>query len=351
MRVCRPELVIVLLALWLPACSTFSYYAQSIGGQMRLMSRREGVQALLTDPETDADLKQRLKLTQEIRNFASTALKLPDNGSYRSYVQLSRPFVVWSLFATPEFSLEPRQWCFPIVGCVPYRGYFSEQAAQAFAQDLREEGLDVFVGGVPAYSTLGWFDDPLLSSMLTQGEAATAAIIFHELAHQRVYVPGDTAFNEAFAVAVEKVGVYRWLAEHRGPEERRAYEAAWRRKQDFFDLVEAARARLSTLYRSDADAARMRETKQAIIADMRDDYQELKRHWGGFAGYDDWFGSPINNAKLTAVAIYRGLVPDFERLLTACGGDFERFYRQVEQLTQLELAERHAQLNLVQSCS
>jgi predicted aminopeptidase len=351
MRIHRLELAVVMAALLLPACSTISYYAQSIGGQMGLMSRREPVQALLTDPKIDTDLKQHLARAQEIRDFASQVLALPDNDSYRSYVQLNHPFVVWSLFATPEFSLEPRQWCFPIAGCVPYRGYFAEQAARAFAQDLRRQGMDVFVGGVPAYSTLGWFDDPLLSSMLGQGEAGTAAIIFHELAHQQVYVPGDAAFNEGFAVAVEKTGVYRWLARRGTQEELRDYQAAWQRKQDFFDLVEGTRARLSALYQSDVNAALMREAKRKIIAAMRDEYQELKRRWGGFAGYDYWFEEPINNAKLMAVAVYRDLVADFERWFAACGGDFERFYREVAQLGELESAERRVRLNSVQACS
>jgi predicted aminopeptidase len=351
MRSYRLGVIAVMFVVLLSACSTLSYYAQSISGQLRLMSRRQQVATLLADPATDADLKQRLTIAQEIRDFASGALGLPDNDSYRGYVQLSHPFVIWSLFATPEFSLESRQWCFPIVGCVPYRGYFAKAAAQAFAQALRAEGADVFVGGVPAYSTLGWFDDPLLSSMLAHGEAATAAIIFHELAHQQVYVPGDTAFNEAFAVAVEKAGVRRWLKQYRGQAELRAYEISWRRRQEFFDLVESTRARLSGLYRSGQNTATMREAKRAIIADMRADYEGLKRRWNGYAGYDYWFEAPINNAKLIAVAIYRELVPDFERWLAACGGDFARFYRAAEEIGELEPSERRARLNSAKSCS
>jgi predicted aminopeptidase len=339
----------VLSVMLLSGCATLSYYAQSVSGQLRLMSKREPVAELLANPALAPELRQQLALAREIRNFASLELALPDNGSYRSYVQLEQPYVVWSLFATPEFSLQPRQWCFPIAGCVPYRGYFAQAHAQAFARELRAQGLDVFVGGVPAYSTLGWFDDPLLSSMLLQGKTGTAAIIFHELAHQQVYVQDDAAFNEAFAVTVEKAGVRRWLKQHGMRQDLRAFEAAWRRRQDFFDLVEQTRARLRALYRSDIGADRMRGAKQAIIADMRAEYRK-KRRWNVFAGYDDWFEGPINNAKLAAVAIYRKLVPDFERLLASCGGDFARFYSKVAELG--ELARRARRVRLAsESCA
>lgn len=343
--------IAVLLILTLSACGTLSYYAQSVSGQFGLMASREPIAELLADSALDAGLKERLEQAREIRDFASSELALPDNDSYRSYVQLEHPFVVWSLFATPEFSLAPRQWCFPIAGCVPYRGYFAEVRAQAYARDLRARGADVFVGGVPAYSTLGWFDDPLLSSMLLQGETATAAIIFHELAHQQVYVQDDAAFNEAFSVTVEKAGVRRWLKRYGTREELHAYSVAWRRRQDFFDLVQKTRARLAELYKTDVDAPRKRAAKQTNIADMRADYQELKRRWGGFEGYDYWFAEPINNAKLAAVAIYRRWVPDFERLLAACSGDFARFYREVAALAELDPRARHTRLNAAQACS
>jgi predicted aminopeptidase len=343
------SITLTLVAL-LSACSTVSYYAQSVGGQLTLISRREPIEKLLSNPALDADLKKRLEVAQKIRKFASSELLLPDNDSYRSYVQLEHPFVVWSVFATPEFSLQPRQWCFPVAGCVPYRGYFAHRAADAFAQGLSNEGLDVFVGGVPAYSTLGWFDDPLLSSMLARGETDTAAMIFHELAHQEVYVPGDTAFNEAFAVSVEKAGVHRWLADHGGREAVAAYEQAWQRRQDFFDVVQRTRARLAAVYRSDMGTADMRKAKQQMLMRMRVDYKELRRRWDGFDGYDYWFDAPINNAKLAAVAIYRDLVPEFDRLLAACGGDFQRFYGAVASLSELQAEERRVQLNAARSC-
>jgi predicted aminopeptidase len=344
-------LIAIGLAVALSACSTVSYYAQSVSGQLRLMSSREPIERLLANPALDDGTKRRLRQAQAIRNFASRALALPDNDSYRSYVQLQRPFVVWSLFATPEFSLVPRQWCFPIAGCVPYRGYFIQATAQAFAQALRAQGDDVFVGGVAAYSTLGWFNDPLLSTMLRRGETATAAIIFHELAHQAVYVPGDTPFNEAFATAVENAGVRRWLEAQGRQDDLRAYEVAWQRRQDFHDLIEKTRARLAQLYQSGINRQRMRSAKHAILRAMRTDYRMLKRRWNGFRGYDIWFEEPINNAKLTAVAVYRTLVPDFERLLAACNGGFARFYREVAALAALGARSRRDRLTSASSCS
>jgi len=285
-----------------------------------------------------------------MRTFASDVLALPASDSYRSYVQLEHPFVVWSLFATPEFSLQPRQWCFPIAGCVPYRGYFAARDAQDFARALRAEGLDVYVGGVAAYSTLGWFDDPLLSSMLYRGETETAAIIFHELAHAKVYAAGDAVFNESFAMTVEHAGMHRWLAAHGTSAQRRAYRTAWRRKQGFYDLIETARARLSALYASDAKTAFKRRKKRRMIAQLRAEYVHLQSRWAGDDGYEYWFNAPINNAKLAAVATYRDLVPDFERLLARCDNDFARFYREVTRLSELALDERRKRLDSAPSC-
>ncbi len=343
--------IVVALAVALSACNTVSYYAQSVSGQLHLMLSREPIDKLLTYSALDKGTKHRLRQAQAIRAFASRVLALPDNDSYRSYVQLQRPFVVWSLFATSAFSLVPRQWCFPIAGCVPYRGYFSRAAAQAFAQALRAQHNDVFVGGVTAYSTLGWFDDPLLSTMLRQGEIATASIIFHELAHQVVYVPGDTPFNEAFATTVENAGVRRWLKKQKTQHDLRAYKVTWQRQQNFFDLIEKTRARLTQLYHSGADHRRMHAAKHAIFRAMRMDYRRLKRRWKEFRGYDVWFKEPINNAKLTAVTVYRTLAPDFARLLAACNGDFVRFYRAVAALGALGARARRDQLASASSCS
>jgi len=340
----------VLLAFSLVACDTMSYYAQSIGGQLRLLSSREPITALLKDPGTDARLKKRLARAQTMRAFASDVIGLPDNDSYRGYVELEHPFVVWSLFATPEFSLTPRQWCFPIAGCVPYRGYFAARDAREFARALRAQGMDVYVGGVAAYSTLGWFDDPLLSSMLYRGETETAAIIFHELAHAEVYAADDAVFNESFAMTVEHAGMHRWLMAHGTSAQQLAYRSTWRRRQAFYDLIETARERLSVLYASDAKIAFKRRGKRRMIVQLRMDYRRLQRRGAGDDGYDYWFNAPINNAKLAAVATYRDLVPNFERLLARCDGDLTRFYREVVRLSEVAPRERRLRLESALSC-
>lgn len=336
--------------LLLGGCSALDYYRQAVKGHLDIMSRREPVAEILVDPRRDPGLRKRLRVAQDIRAFASEELALPDNESYRSYVDLGRDAVTWNVFATEEFSLEPRLWCFPLVGCVAYRGYFSGDQAQRFAQTLRDQRLDVYVGGTTAYSTLGWFDDPLLNTMVARGETALAGIVFHELAHQVLYVEDDTAFNEAFAVAVQEEGVRRWLRRRRDAAALAAYRQALRRSQGFLDLVETTRQRLAALYASDLDAAAMREAKADLIQGMREGHARLRAQWGGYGGYDAWFDGPINNAKLVSVAVYRDLVPDFERLLRHCGGDLARFYAAVAEIGDLAPERRHQALRGASGC-
>jgi predicted aminopeptidase len=325
---------------WFTACSQFDYYRQAVQGHWDLMSRRQPIDILLKDTHTEPRLLQQLKLASEIRNFASTDLALADNGSYRSYVDLGRPYATWAVYAADEFCLEPKTWCFPIAGCVPYRGYFVKQKAEEFANGLRQAGMDVYIVSASAYSTLGWFDDPVLNTMILRGEAALAGIIFHELAHQRVYVQGDTAFNESFAVAVQEAGTRRWLQRHGTPEQRAAFEDGLQRKLVFFTLVKTARQRLAAVYASHLNDSIRREEKSAIIESMRRDYQYLRETSGGSLNYDRWFTEPINNAKLAAVAIYQGGVADFLSLLKACDGDFKKFFAEVEQISRLPSEKR-----------
>jgi len=311
----------------LAGCSTLTYYGQAIQGHLSLMAAREPIPELLADPATDAQLRRRLERARAIRAFASEALALPANDSYTTYAQLDRPYVVWNVVATPELSLEPRQWCLPVAGCVSYRGYFARADAEAYAQSLAEEGLDVYTRGAIAYSTLGWFDDPLVSPMLRQDDLALAEVIFHELAHQRLYVKGETMFNEGFATTVGEAGTRRW-AERQGPETLQRYEQRLARREAFFDLVEAARGRLEAVYVSDRPDPAKRRRKAAIIDDLRADYRKLKRdQWDGYSGYDAWFAAPINNAKLVSVATYRELVPAFRDLLAACDHHLPCFYQ------------------------
>jgi predicted aminopeptidase len=280
-----------------------------------------------------------------IRDFASRELALPDNGSFRTYADLSRPYVVWNVFAAEEFSVRPKEWCFPVAGCVNYRGYFARADADAFAADLRGEGFEVYVGGVPAYSTLGWFDDPLLSTFIHYPETELVRVIVHELAHQVLYVRDDTEFNESFAVVVEQEGVRRWLARENEPAERDRSQRAQRMRADFQGLVLETRQRLEALYASALAPEEKRREKKRILAGLRGDYEGLKAGpWQGFAGYDRWFGQEINNATLASIGLYHQLVPAFEALLDRNSLDLPRFYAEVKRLAALPKDARRERL-------
>jgi predicted aminopeptidase len=326
-------------------CSTFAYYGQAIDGHLEMMRRAEPIAPQIADPATPAELRARLARALEIREFASRELGLPDNGSYRTYADLGRPYVVWNVFAAPEFSVEPRQSCFPVAGCVAYRGYYRQAAADDYGDGLRKGGDDVYVYGVVAYSTLGWFDDPVLNTFVRYPDAELARLVFHELAHQVVYVKGDTMFNESFAVAVEEEGVRRWLDRHGTPAERDAYAAGRQRRADFVRLALRYRGELERLYREPLSDEAKRAGKRQRLAEMDTEYRALKAgRWGGFAGYDRWFDGGVNNAKLGSVATYEELVPAFRALLARENGDLPRFYAVVKQLAKLDKAEREAEL-------
>ena len=335
---------VLMLVLSLSSCQTLGYYSQAVNGQIGLWRAAEPIDELLDDEETGPFLRERLELVTDIRAFAADELALPDDGSYRSYADLKRPYVVWNVFAAPEFSLEPVTWCFPVAGCVAYRGYFTEQGAQEFANGMRERGFDVYVGGVAAYSTLGWFDDAVLNTFIDYRDVRLARLIFHELAHRVAYAPGDTTFNESFATAVETEGVKRWLA-HRGrSEEMAGFEISQARQEAFIELVMRAQTSLNALYQEDIPEEEMRARKERAVADMRTEYAQLRRSWDGFAGYDHWFSGSLNNAKIGSVAAYNQLVPAFERLLDDQEGDLAAFYDEVAALAKLPMDERRARL-------
>ena len=337
-------------AAWLLcACTTIDYYAQAVSGQLALLHRARPIAERLEEPALPQDLKRRLERVLVIRDFASRELGLPDNGSYRAYADLDRPFVVWNVFATPEFSLQPEQSCFPVAGCVTYRGWFSQADAERHASTLRERGFDVYVGGVPAYSTLGWFNDPVLNTFVNYPETELARLLFHELAHQQFYLGGDTRFDESFAVAVEHEGVQRWLRREGTPGQLQQYESFQSRRREFIALVLAYRTRLEALYRQNIAVADMRRRKAETIAAMRADYEALKASpaWGGFAGYDRFFTQNPNNAQLASVAVYAELVPGFQALLQGQGGDLSKFYKAVRDLASLPKTERDARLGAV----
>jgi predicted aminopeptidase len=329
--------------LVLAGCGNLRYYARAAEGQVSLWKRARPISECLEDRATSPTVRAKLLSVLAIRDFASRDLGLPDNASYRTFADIGRPYAVWNVYAAPELSVKPKEWCFPVAGCVSYRGYFSEAEAQRFAQDLRSEGLDVYVGGVPAYSTLGWFDDPVLSSFVHYSDGDLASLIFHELAHQVAYVRDDTVFNESFATAVELEGMRRWLREA-GPEQAHAYEAAQQRRRGFRDLMLAYRARLEAFYVSDRDAEEKREGKRRIFSDLVQDYGELKASWGGYQGYDGWFSRQLNNAPLASIHTYTQLVPTFEGLLERCGGNLAMFYAAVRGLARLPKEERLARL-------
>lgn len=334
----------VLLLLALSGCSNVDYYAQSIGGHLEVMRRAQPIADVVADPTTPAPVKERLAQTLAIREFASRELGLPDNASYTRYADLERPYVVWNVFAAPELSVTLKQWCFPVAGCVAYRGYYREEEAQTFAAALKAQGYDVLVRGVPAYSTLGWFDDPVLNTVIRYPEPEVARLVFHELAHQVVYVKDDSVFNESFATAVEEEGMRRWLAVKGSDELRALHVAARERRREFVALVLAARDRLDAVYRSDLADDAKRAEKQRLLAALKADYQALRLRWGGFAGYDRWFAQDLTNAHLASVAAYTQMVPAFERLLADHGGDLPHFYAAVKRLGAEDKPARNATL-------
>lgn len=342
------------LALGVTGCQTVGYYAQAVHGQCQMLSRQKPIQELLEDPGTPEPLKDRLRLVLEIRRFAENELHLPANGQYLNYADLGRPFAVWNVSATPEFSLTAKTWWYPLIGSLEYRGFFSEERARKYAAKLAAEGYDVHVGGVTAYSTLGWFRDPVLNTFAFDDDSELADLLFHELAHQKVFVPGDTDFNEAFATAVAEEGLRRWLQSRRDTAATANYEGDAERMKQFVTLVKAARARLESLYESmdpikqpaasPRPVEELRREKQRIIEDLREDYNRLKAQWNGREDFDRWFSQSLNNAQLNTVDTYYQLVPAFRRLLQQHNGRLDVFYAEAEKIGKLDEDVRHQRL-------
>lgn len=342
-------LVVLLATVCLTsACAGLGYYAQAAAGHLDLVARAQPVEAVAAAASTPPGLRERLLLSQRMRDFAVRELALPDNRSYRYYADLGRSAAVWNVVAAPALSLTLETWCFPVVGCVGYRGYYEHAAAEASAEQLRARGLEVAVYGVPAYSTLGKLDwlggDPLLNTFINGPEGDLARLVFHELAHQVVYAPGDTMFNESFASAVERLGTARWLAQHASAAARAESEALETRRTEFRQLTAHYRERLDALYRSAASQADKQQQKAALMQALRADHARLKaERWQGFAGYDAWLAK-ANNAALGVLAAYTEWVPNFERLFEREGRDFRRFYAAVQRLADLPRTEREAAL-------
>ena len=335
----------------LMGCSSLSYYWQAFNGQGEILAREQPISDLLQEPNLDPQLRARLELAQRARRFAVTALALPDNGSYTRYADLQRPFVVWNVVATPALSVTPRQWCYWIAGCFNYRGYFHKEDAHALAQTFQHQGDDVAIAGAWAYSTLGWFDDPLLNTMLEQDESGLVGTMFHELAHQTVYVDNDSSFNESFANAVEEEGLRRWYAQQGQAARYQAYLQRQQQRDEVVHMLVATREKLRLLYTGTLSAAQKRAQKQLYFSELKQEYQ----HWRDShsdAGFDRFMQQDLNNAKLALVATYMDKVPVFLAMLAACHGDLPAFYREARRIGKLPLAQREAALaNYVQPAS
>jgi predicted aminopeptidase len=330
------------LTLCLTCLLASCYYVQATRGQIEVLSKREPIDEILESPDTQAELRRRLSLVQEARQFSIDELSLPDNRSYRAYSDLERDFVVWNVFAAPEFSLDAREWCYPIVGCVSYRGYFSEEAAKREAEKLRQKGFDVAVGGVPAYSTLGNFNDPVLNTMMRWDDVKLVSTLFHELAHQVLYIKDDTAFNESFATAVEEIGIERWLAARGKPGDMDGYRAGKALHRRLVGLVNAAKDDLADYYARNIDADTMRELKSArlelLASDVRAELGAAGR------GENHWLTIELNNARLLPMALYDRKVPAFLALYADCKSDLGCLYEEAAQISKLDRQERDARL-------
>jgi predicted aminopeptidase len=359
-----PALLLAVLAM--SGCRSLSFYGQAIKGQYQIVAHQQKIQKLLADPQTPAPLKAKLELVQSLRAFAGKDLQLPVDGLYEKYADVHRVFVVWNVEAAPEFSLQPKTWWYPFLGSLDYRGYFSKDDARKYGAWLQTNGCDVYVGGVTAYSTLGWFKDPVLNTFIFDAEPDLAETIFHELGHQRVFTSGDTDFNEAFATTVGQEGARRWFRAKGDQAALETYLAEVRRTTQFARLIADTRDRLVTLYGDERTEGgkikatknkravppeQLRRQKQELLDRLQREYTQLKAQWGGAKDYDPWFARPVNNAQLNSVAAYYDLVPGFERLLDQNGGDLGKFYEAADRLTHEPKAERDRRLRSLGSAA
>lgn len=329
----------------LAGCEAVSYYSQMAAGHLSILSKREAVENVIANKDTPAKLKDKLKLTQAAREFAQVHLGLSADGHYMHYVALDRPYVIWNVFAAPALSVSAKKWCYPIIGCMVYRGYYSEQNAQQYAKSLTDKGWDIYVGGVAAYSTLGWFKDPILSTFMQRSDGQLVDLIFHELAHQRLYINGDSTFNESFATVVAEEGLKRWVTNKGDPTVYEQFVQRQQRHKQFTELVIEYRAKLHDLYQSNLTPDQKLEQKTEIIAALRQAYEVIKtEQWQGYRGYDRWFSEDINNAKLVTIATYHSYVPKLAEKLNALEGNMEAFYAWCEEIGKLSNSERKALL-------
>jgi predicted aminopeptidase len=325
-----------MLLISLSGCADLGYYLHVANGQLDLISKRRPIAQVVTDEETPDHLRQQLELVLKVRRFAFDQMHLPESGSYDSYADLGRPWVVKNLFAAPEFSVDPVRWCYPVAGCTRYRGFFDEARLDDFVAGLEASGHDVYVASVAAYSTLGWFDDPVLNTFVFRLQSRLVGLIIHELAHQRLYIEDDSQFNESFASAVEQIGVERWLSAHGEPGQFARYQTRKANRHRVFELIQQARQQLADLYALGLEADVMRQGKQRVIADLKQRYQDLSAGFDVKDGFSGWFARDINNAQLLSVSTYHDWVPAFLSIYRDAREDLPRFYARVEQLSELE---------------
>jgi predicted aminopeptidase len=330
----------VLLAAILTGCESVKYYNQLISGQIAILNKKRPIRELLNNPDIPEKLKEKLRLVMDIRLFAKNELFLPVKDQYLSFVELDRRFAGWNIWATPEFSFKPKSWCYPIIGCAVYRGYFSKKDAIDYGHELEAQGYDVYIGGVAAYSTLGWLDDPVFSTFIYRSDIHLAALIFHELSHHLLYIGDDTTFNESFAIAVEQESVRRWLSARNNLKASEDYKMDYQRRRKFIEMVTKYRKELESLYAGDLPAPEKRQAKAAVFEKLKDEYRLLKQQWGGYSGYDLWMSRKMSNAKLISVSTYHDLVPAFLELLKTCNNDLKVFYKTCRELSEKPKAER-----------
>lgn len=332
---------------FLASCATLTdpeYYVHLASGEMRILTHRVPIQKILADERVGADLKENLRKTVEMREFAIRELGLPATESYTMYMDTGREFAQWALTATPKFSVKPKMWCFPVVGCSSYLPFFDKNLAKSYEKKLSREGYDVSVRGVISYSTGAYFADPVMNTLFELPEYERAGIIFHEMAHEKLLAKNDTAFNEAFAVFVEQTGQYLWIKKHFGTAETEQFLRQKQISAEFSLFITTVRRELERLYAKNLSPEKLRVLKQGVFIKMREDYAALKKKWGGYAGYDRWMAKPMNNARIVGEDEYGNLVPAFEKLFDLSGKDFRRFYEKAAALAALSPVRRKREM-------
>jgi len=334
------NLFFLALILLLSACSDLGYYWHSTKGHLALMNKRVDIDVMLEQPDLDADLRRRLLLVQQIREFSIDQLALPESGSYTNFAQLDRPYVVQNLFAANEFSTQLHSWCYPIVGCTSYRGYYDEKLLNEYAMQLNAQNFDTHISYVPAYSTLGWFDDPVLSSFIDWPDYRLAGLLFHELTHQRIYIDDDTQFNESLAVAVQLAGTELWLKSANESAQIDEFYRWIEYRREVILLIEGTGEKLSQLYRTETDDVNKRDKKAAIFATSRESYSLIAERLNYKDGFESWFAGELNNAKIGSVSAYNTHAPVFLAMIKALDYDFSVFFDTVEEIAEMDKTAR-----------